>query len=105
MRFPNSLRARKDNVTLSQAAGAWTIRVQSAEVWDAVRVVCDPDTSITRIKQAAMAELMPDVQTLDDYEVKLRGALIPNETLSLAAVGGLDASTLFILARRRQPLR
>jgi hypothetical protein len=51
-----------------------------------------------------MAALLPDVEQGDDYLVKLRGALIVNEAVSLATAGVKEASTLLITARRRSPL-
>lgn len=104
MRFANSLRARPEGLVLTDAPDAITIRVQAAEAWDSVRVTCALDMPVARIKQAAMAALLPDVEQGDDYLVKLRGALIVNEAVSLATAGVKEASTLLITARRRSPL-
>jgi hypothetical protein len=104
MRFANTLRARPGALVLSDAPDAWTVRVQAAEAWDAVRVVCAPSTTVTQLKQAAMAALLPDVTTLDDYCVKLHGALVEREAVTLAAAGAKDASTFFVTSRRRQPI-
>jgi hypothetical protein len=104
MRFANSLRARPEGLLLSTAAEAITIRVQAAEAWDAVRVTCTLDMPVARIKQAAMTALLPDVERGDDYLVKLRGALIPNEGVTLAAAGVQEASTLLLTSRRRRPI-
>lgn len=104
--FANSLRVRPAIVALAaEDASAWTIRVQAADAWDAVRVRCAPETSVATIKGAAMAQLLPDVQERDGYVVKLHGADIRNEALSLEAAGGMPASTLCLVSRRRRPLK
>jgi len=106
-RFVNGLRARGDAIHLADgdASSAWTVRVQGAEVWDAVRVVVRPGTSVHEVKHAAMAELMPDVDDVDAYVVKLRGIEIVNERASLEAAGAVDGSTLLVMSRRRRPVR
>ena len=111
-RFVNSLRSRDDAIDLAgaasgTAAGApvWTVRVQAAEAWDAVRVVALPGTSVQEVKRAAMAELLPDVDDTDSFVAKLRGIEILNENASLEAAGALDGSTLLLMSRRRRPVR
>ena len=104
MHFANALRARPGAIVLADGAEAITIRVQAAEAWDAVRVTCRPSATVAEVKQAAMRELLPDVETRDEYCVKLRGALIANEAVTLADAGVRAASTLFLTARRRRPL-
>lgn len=104
--FANTLRVRPEIVVLApDDASAWTIRVQAAEAWDAVRVRCSPSAPIATIKGAAMAQLLPDVHEPDGYVVKLHGAEIRNEALPLEAAGGMPASTLCLVSRRRRPLK
>jgi hypothetical protein len=104
MLFANSLRAQPGTIVLADSPDAVTIRVQAAEAWDAVRVTCSLSATVAEVKRAAMAVLLPDVPTTDDYCVKLRGALIDNEAVSLAQAGAKAASTLFVTARRRRPI-
>jgi hypothetical protein len=106
-RFVNGLRSREEAIVLPGAApgSGWTVRVQGAEVWDTVKVVVLRDSSVQNVKRAAMAELMPDVDDLDGYVVKLRGIEIHDEAASLEAAGALDGSTLLIMSRRRRPVR
>jgi hypothetical protein len=104
--FANSLRVRPEVVALAaEDASAWMIRVQAADAWDAVRVRCTPETPVATIKHAAMGHLLPDVQERDGYVVKLHGADVRNEALTLAAAGGVPASTLCLVSRRRRPLK
>lgn len=105
--FVNSLRVRPEIIRLAneQAPVLWTVRVQAAEVWDAVRVEATPDTLVRNLKQAAMALLLPDVEQIDSFVVKLHGAEVTNEGQSLQSAGARDASTLFVMGRRRRPVR
>ncbi|MCA0376867.1 MAG: hypothetical protein LCH84_14535 [Gemmatimonadetes bacterium] len=107
LRFPTMLRARPGTIVVGDVpAGVepWTLRVQAAEAWDAVSVLCLPTTTVYAVKQAAMAALLPDVTALEDQVVKLHGYLVQDESRSLQAVGAQDASTLFLAPRRRRPL-
>ena len=106
-RFVNQLRVRPEvlRVLPAGAAASWTIRVQAAEAWDAVRVECTPESTIRDVKRVAMANLLPDVAETDAYLVKLHGAEVENEGVSLRSAGALDASTLFLTSRRRRPLK
>jgi len=104
--FVNSLRARPGVLEAAPADSArWMLRVQAAEAFDAVRVACEPGTRVADVKVLAMRSLLPDVAQHDSYMVKLHGAEIVNETLTLEQVGAKDASTLFLTSRRRRPLR
>ena len=106
-RFVTSLRTRPRTLQLARedATDAWTVRIQSAEAWDAVRMDVLPSSPVRDVKQAAMAELLPDVEDIGEYVVKLRGFEVSNEDRSLQSVGALDGSTLLIMSRRRRPVR
>jgi hypothetical protein len=105
--FPNTLRVRPQILRTAPpgALTVWTVRVQAAEAWDAVRVECTPETPVSEIKRVAMADLLPDVAEVNSYMVKLHGAEIMDETRGMAAAGAMDASTLFLTSRRRRPLK
>lgn len=106
-RFVNQLRSRDEAIRLAiaDAPGVWTVRVQGAEVWDSVRVTALPTVSVQDVKRAGMAALMPDVDALDTYVVKLRGIEVLDERVSLETAGALDGSTLLVMSRRRKPVR
>ena len=106
-RFVNQLRVRPEvlRVVPAGTAASWTVRVQAAEAWDAVRVECTPESTVRDVKRVAMANLLPDIAEQDAYMVKLHGAEVENESVSLRVAGALDASTLFITSRRRRPLK
>lgn len=104
--FPNMLRARPGTIEMAPegAASVWTVRIQAAEAWDAVRVTCTPDQTVAAVKQAAMAVLLPDVQDVEAYQVKVHGAEVA-EAMTLGAAGVQDSTTLFVMSRRRRPLK
>lgn len=106
-RFVTTLRARPERLRLvsDTASGVWTVRVQCAEVYDAVRVDVLPDTSVRDVKHAAMAVLLPDVSDLDGYVVKLNGFEVSDERQSVQHAAGMDGSTFLITSRRRRPVR
>ena len=105
--FVTSLRARPATVRVatSNASTIWTVRVQSAEAWDAVRVEVEPSARLLDVKRAAMAILLPDVAVLDEYVVKLRGIELFHEDATMQSAGVMDGSTLLVMSRRRRPIR
>ena len=106
-RFVTTLRTQPSAVRLVDGAtqAAWTVRVQSAEAWDTVRVELMPSTRVQEVKRAAMSVLMPDVDDIGEYVVKLNGFEITDERQSVEAVGALDGSTLLVMSRRRRAVR
>lgn len=105
--FVNQLRVRPEVLRIAPAGTAtpWVVRVQAAEAWDAVRVECSPENTVRDLKRVAMANLLPDITEQDAWLVKLHGAEVENEAVTLRAAGGLDASTFFLTSRRRRPLK
>lgn len=105
-RFPNMLRVRPEVIRLAaaDASTVWTVRVQAAEAWDAVRVTCTPDQTVDAVKRAGMQLLLPDVQDPESYQVKVHGAEV-SESMTLTSAGVQDATTLFVTARRRRPIK
>ena len=109
--FVTSLGVRPETIRLvtsdaaSDGGAVLALRVHGAEVWDAVRVEASDSTLVRRVKQAALAVLMPDVDGPDAYVVKLHGGEIRNEGLSLAAAGVKSGATLLVMSRRRRAVR
>ena len=107
--FVTSLGVRPETVSLvdtnGSRAGVIMIRVHGAEVWDAVRVEANASTPVRHVKQAALAVLMPDVDALDAFVVKLRGHEIRNEHVSLMDAGVKNGATLLVMSRRRHAVR
>lgn len=110
--FVTTLGVRPETISLldsATAAGSQanviTLRVHGAEVWDAVRVEATASTPVRHVKQAALAVLMPDVDTLDGFVVKLHGNEIHNEHSTLAEAGVKNGATLLVMSRRRHAVR
>lgn len=104
--FVTALRTQRDAVRVGDMSDdLWTLRVQSAEAWDAVKVEAAPSALVRDVKRAAMAVLMPDVDATEHFVVKLRGFAITDETMSLRGVGAMNGSTLLVMSIRRRAVR
>lgn len=104
--FVASLRARPETLTVGDAgANTWTLRVQSPEVWDAVRIQAPPSTPVRSVKERALSALVPETRAAGELVMKLNGFEILDEDASLAEVGALDGSTFLLTHRRRRPVR
>ena len=105
--FTGQLRSRPDTIVLGagDAAERWTIRVQSAEAWDAVRFSAPPTEPVIALKARALEELTPRAGGVEDYVLKLGGVEVLDESATLAAAGALDGSIFLLAHRRRRPVR
>jgi hypothetical protein len=104
--FVTQLRTPAEPIMLApEGVPTITIRVQMLEAWDAVKVVAEPHTSVSRVKAQALIVLAPDVPHPADVVTKLGGFEIRDEAKSVADAGVKDGSTLLLHMRRRQPLR
>jgi len=104
--FPNALRSGRAPIVMGQTgAGAITFRVESAELWDAVRVSASPDASAAAVKERALAAFFPKGELAGDYVLKFRGWEILDENASLRDVGITEGSIILLAVRRRQPVR
>ena len=100
------LRANRAPIALAQAgAGALNLRVQVAEMWDAVRVVAHPDTMVSDVKSRVVAEFFPGHEFADDFVLKLRGWEMLDEAQPLSRSGVVDGAILLLAYRRRRPVR
>ncbi|MEO7041720.1 MAG: hypothetical protein ABI035_05615 [Gemmatimonadaceae bacterium] len=106
-RFANSLRARPGVITIGAASSGSVVkfRVEVPSVWDVVRVDASSTDSIRTAKVYALNALVPDALFPDEYSVKLNGAEIFDESVSLVTAGVVDGSTLLVAHRRRRPVR
>lgn len=104
--FVTELRTSDDVVKVGGTEGdTFHIRVQIAELWDALRVDASPATSVETVKKAAIARFFADGESIGDFVVKLRGFEILDEGATLAAAGAKDGSTLLLARRRRRPVK
>ena len=105
--FANSLRAWPGVITIGEPAGNAVVkfRVQVQSMWDVVRIDAAATDSIRTAKVYALNALVPDALFPDEFSVKLNGAEIFDESVSLASAGVIDGSTLLIAHRRRRPVQ
>ena len=99
------LRSRPQALELASGPGSITVRVQVAEMWDAVRVVAHPDTAVSELKQRVVNEFYPSHEYLDDFVLKLRGWEMLDEQQSITTGGMVDGSIVLLAYRRRRPVR
>ena len=106
--FVTGLRARRGTIRLAAAdvgAPSITIRVEMPEVWDVVRIVCEPTQHVLAVKVAALEALFPEAEMHEDFVLKLRGWEILDESAPLGEAGVVDGSILLLTHRRRRPVR
>lgn len=102
----SELRARRAPIRLAPAdAPAITIRVEMSEVWDVVKVICEPTQPVLAVKVAALRALYPEAEMHEDFVLKLRGWEILDEGAPLGEAGVVDGSILLLTYRRRRPVR
>jgi len=105
--FVATLRTPATPLVLPSAPGTptVTVRVQGAEAWDAVKVVCPATAPVRALKAAAMPAFYPADTDPAEVVVKFRGAEVRDEGESVGAAGARDGSTFFLAVRRRRPVR
>jgi hypothetical protein len=103
--FVTGLRTPPGALHLTDDAGAWAIRAQLAEVWDAVRLDVSPRTTVAEVKRAALGALVPEGVRDDAIVVKLNGFEVLDESVALADAGVRNGSTLLLSYRHRRPVR
>lgn len=103
--FSTQLRANRPPIVLAQGEGSFTFRVEASDLWDAVRVVAKPETSVAEVKRTALAHFFPVQEYVEDYVLKFRGWEILDEGAALRDVGITEGSILLLAVRRRRPVR
>ena len=105
--YVGQLRARPDTLVLGpEVAGVrWTIRIQAADLYDAVRLSVAPSEGILACKTAALRALLPNVEHHQDFALKLHGGEVRDEAATLAETGATDGSIFVLVHRRRRPVR
>lgn len=104
--FVNELRAADDVIRIGgDNGGVLHIRVQAAELWDALRVDAAATASLASVKSAALERFFPNGANPAEFVVKLRGFEILDEDRSITDCGVRDGSTLLLARRRRRPVK
>ncbi len=81
-----------------------TVHVWVPDVWDNVTLPVTPETSVEELKRRVLGETVGGGANIEAYEVKFRGALVDDESRSLAEIGARDRAPLIVLARHRRPV-
>jgi hypothetical protein len=104
--FVAQLRSTRRPIILAEPGpGTITIRVEVAELWDAVRVLARSDTRVAELKRRVLAELFPKNQYPDEFMLKFRGWEILDDQGTLADCGVGDGAILLLGYRRRRAVR
>jgi hypothetical protein len=103
--FVSELRTRDGALRIGSGTPTMTLRVEAAEVWDAVIVETNPSSPVSELKRAAVTALLGAKAKPDDFVLKLRGFEVLNEEVSLAEAGAIDGSIFLVTYRRRRPVR
>lgn len=105
----NQLRTRPGTIVIGAAGAAGApalhVRAELAETWDAVRIDAAPGETVRTLKLHALQAFAPSVLFPDDFVVKLGGAEILDEGLTLEAAGARDGSIFLVERRLRRPVR
>ena len=82
-----------------------TVRVELAEVWDAVRISVSPNEPVVTIKRATLEVLGDADERPEEFVMKLRGWEVLDEGQSLVDAGAINGSIFLLAHRRRRPVR
>jgi hypothetical protein len=84
---------------------AMRLRVTSGESWASSDLSADAGDSVSSVKARILAADRVPASRAGQYEVKVGGALVSDESRTLASLGIGDGSALIVLPRRRRPVR
>jgi hypothetical protein len=101
-----TLRARAGTICLArEGEPTIAIRAQLADAWDAVRIEVSEAAPVAVVKACALEAFGAGGGRAGDYVVTLGGVEVRDESATLASVGVVNGSTLFIAFSRRRPVR
>jgi len=81
-----------------------TVRVTVTDAWDTVRLSVPSDQTVHAVKTQALGKALTRAD-IDAYQVKFRGAVVLDESRSLADLGVPTGAALIVLPARRRPVR
>lgn len=91
---------------MTAVADRFAVRVMVTDAWDQVFLAVGPETTVADLKrQALLRALRRASLPADQYIVKFRGALIQDETVTLAGLGAGANAPFVVLPGRRLPVR
>jgi hypothetical protein len=90
---------------VTDAAEVRTVRVTVTDAWDQVLLTLPPEATVADLKREALARALGRPAVAEDYVVKLRGALVLDESRTPAALGAGANVPFIVLPARRRPVR
>jgi hypothetical protein len=104
--FVGALRTPPGVLDLSRKGEqAITVRVEVADMWDAIRIAVSPNEPVVTVKRAALEKLGAADEPPEEFVMKLRGWEVLDEGESLAGAGAVNGSIFLLAHRRRRPVR
>lgn len=104
--FVAQLRSARAPIAIdAPGAGAITLRVEAADLWETVRVTARPGTSVADLRRRVVEGLFPAGTLADEFVLKLHGWELLDPRASLADAGAVDGSIVLLAYRRRRPVR
>ena len=91
-------------MTAAVATERFPVRVMVMPVWDTVTVPVDAATTIGHVKREALRLATRAAADDSAYEVKFRGATVPDDT-HIGALGVAPNAPFIVLLKRRQAVR
>jgi hypothetical protein len=86
-------------------ATALPLRVTVGDTWVPLPMDAAPSETVAQVKARALTASGIDAARAGEYEVKMGGALLPDERRTLEALEVKPGTALIVLARRRRPVR
>ena len=91
---------------MTAVADRFAVRVMVTDAWDQVFLAVGPETTVAELKRQSLTRaLRRATLPLDQYIVKFRGALVQDESVTLAALGAGANAPFIVLPGRRLPVR
>jgi hypothetical protein len=82
-----------------------TVRMWVPDVWDNASVLVVPEDSVAAVKARGLEQITGRSADTTKYQLKFRGALVTDESQTLAELGVPDGAPLIILSASRRPVR
>lgn len=90
---------------MTAVAGRYIVRVMVLDAWDHVAVQVGPDTTVAEVKREALGRALNGTPSVDEYEVKFRGARVLDEQTTMAVLAAGPNAALIVLPGRRRPVK
>jgi len=84
---------------------ALVLKVTLADTWRAMHLSASPEETVAQLKLRTLAAEAVEAGRAGEYEVKFGGAVVKDESQTLAAAQIPDGAALVVLARRRRAVR